>query len=428
MQINSESSLHKQMATVIEVALFLTAVAWVSKTYVATLFARKATARNLGFALRLDPGNSDYHLQLGKLFQYSAEDFNPEQAVAHLKRATELNPRNPEPWVDLAAALESEGKASEAEACLRRADTLAPNDPVFQWAIGNSSLLRGEVDEAFRHFKVVLAGSSQYNPILFNTAWKASSDPKKILQQLIPDKVQTEFDYLYFLVGTGRYPEAQSVWQRIARSSESFPATRAAEYINNLIQTHRPQEAYQVWTDLRNKGLLKPTYEETSQNLVINGEFEESILNMGFDWRVTPLAELTVGLDATDYHSPGHAFLIEFSGKENVDYRNLFQYVRVTRGRSYRLHGFLKTEGITTDSGPRLEVRDAYDPSLLEKFSDDLRGSSASWTSVTLDFTAGPRTDLIVLGVARLPSRRFDSLIAGRVWVDDLSLTEIQDR
>ena len=39
-----------------------------------------------------------------------------------------------------------------------------------------------------------------------------------------------------------------------------------------------------------------------------------------------------------------------------------------------------------------------------------------------LQVTAGPKTNLVLGGATRLPSHKLDNLIAGKVWVDDLSL------
>jgi hypothetical protein len=83
----------------------------------------------------------------------------------------------------------------------------------------------------------------------------------------------------------------------------------------------------------------------------------------------------------------------------------------------------MRTAKITTDSGPRLEVRDPYDPSALDKLSDDLEGTHFGWTTLALDFTTGPKTEVIVVAIRRLPSGKLDNLIAGEVWVDDVSLT-----
>jgi hypothetical protein len=312
-----------------------------------------------------------------------------------------------------------------SEASLRRADSLAPNLPSVQWVIGNFYLLHGDIDQAFRHFKIVLAGSRQYNQILFSTAWKATDDSAKILNELIPDQVSTEIAYLYYLLSQQQYPETEPVWKRIAASSETFPAQTASGYIDRLIGAQLPDEAALVWNDLQSKGLIKPTYQPRGDNLLVNGDFEEDLLKMGFDWRIRNHEGIYVGLDGTTFHSPSHSLLVTFSGKENVYFRDVFQMVRVSPGRSYRLTGFLKTDGITTDSGPRLEVRDAYDPSALREVSEGLTGSSGGWSQLILDFSTSPKTQLIVVAVSRLPSKKLDNLVAGKVWVDDLSLTPL---
>lgn len=423
MRITLRGNLSRLLAVVFEGILFLGFVLWAFRTYMAYSLAQTSTLPNLLRAVRLDPANADYHLRLGRLLQYNLPDLDPAQAMEHFRKATQLSPYNPQPWLDLGAALEFQGETAEAETCLRQADFMAPNLPAFQWAIGNFFLLHGNVDDAFRHFKIVLSGSSQYDQILFSTAWKASGDADKILEQLIPNQIRTEFPYLYFLVGQERFTEAQNVWKRIASSPETFSAIQASAYMEHLIRAHRLAEACQVWSDLRRKGLIPANYEATSKNLLVNGDFEEKPLPMVFDWRIITLEGVYVGIDRSAFHSPSSSLVIQFSGKQNLDYRHVFQYVKVEPEHSYRLQGFMKSEGITTDSGPRLEVREAYNPNVLERFSEDLVGTTTSWTLLTVDFTTGPKTELIVVGVSRLPSQKLDNLIVGKVWVDDLTLT-----
>ena len=422
MQIILPTQGARRAAMVGELLLFLLAAAWIIKTAVADTVAKEPTVQMLQLAIKLAPRNSDYHLRLGRLYQYSAADIDPDQALTQLQAAARLNPYHPQVWLDLAAALEFRGRIQEAEACLRFADVLAPQLPAYQWTIGNFFLLHGNLDEAFPHFRAVLAGTSRFDGILFDTAWKAAGNAQQILQQLIPRRNETEFSYLNYLISHRLDLPAQEVWQRIAKSPESFPPTAAAPYLDSLIATHHPTEAYQVWSDLLRRGTIRPTYQPTGLNLLINGNFEEELLNMGFDWRNTAVADIYAGLDTTTFHSPSHALFIHFPGKENYDYRHFYQWVKVEPGRAYRLQAMMKTEGITTDSGPRLEVRDFYDPSALDKFSDDLEGTHFGWTMLSVDFTTGPKTELIVVAICRLPSRKLDNQIAGKVWVDDVSL------
>jgi hypothetical protein len=372
--------------------------------------------------VKADPDDASYHVQLGRLYEYSPVDVQLEKAEEHFRRATAVDSYDPQTWLELAAALEFQGKMGEAGACLRQVHILAPNLPAYQWPIANFYLLQGDIDEAFRHFKVVLAGTSNYDSNVFGLAWKVTDDGGKILQELIPEEVTTEFSYLNFLVSQGRLNEAQALWKRIAAGREEFSLSQTSPYIDSLLGARRVDEAYQVWTDLQKLGLIQYSSLPSEQNLISNGNFEDELLNMGFAWRIGAAEGVYTGLDTSTYHSPSHALLVQFPGTQNLLYQQVYQFVKVSPGQSYRLQAFMKTEGITTDSGPRLQVYDAYNAAALNKFTDDLTGTSDGWTSLLLEFSTGPKTELIVVRLTRLPSKKFDNLISGKVWLDDVRL------
>jgi tetratricopeptide (TPR) repeat protein len=426
MQIATKTKPERALLVSVEAAMLLLLAGWVGKAYLADVLASRPTVGNLERAVKLDPSNADYHMRLGRLYEYSPLDLQLGKAEDHLRRATHLDSYDPQTWLELAAALELQGRIAEAGACLRQVDLLAPNLPAYQWPIANFYLLQGSTDEAFRHFRVVLAGTSQYDSNVFGLAWKATDDAGKILQQLIPERVTTEFSYLNFLVSGHRLNEAQAVWERIVAGREAFSPGQSSWYIESLIGAQRADEAYQVWTDLQKKGLIRYSSLPSEKNLLSNGDFEDELLNMGFDWRIVPLEGIYAGLDTSTYHSPSHALLVQFTGKQNLLYQHVYQYVKVSPGQSYRLQAFMKTEDITTDSGPRLGVFDPYNVAALNKLTDDLTGTSDGWTSLLLDFATGPKTELIVVKLVRLPSKKFDNLISGKVWLDDVRLTPVQ--
>jgi len=401
-------------------------IGWVGKAYVADMLGSRPTVYNLERAVKFDPSNAEYHMRLGSLYEYSPADLQLDKAAEHFRRAANLDPYDPQTWLDLAAASQFQGQIGEAESCRRQVSLLAPNLPAYQWPIGNFYLWQGNTDEAFRHLRAVLAGTAQYDSNVFSLAWKATDDAGKILQQLIPERVTTEFSYLNFLVSQRRLDEAQAVWKRILAGGEEFSANDTSPYIDSLMGARRGEEAYRVWTDLQKKGLIRYSSMPSETNLISNGDFEDELVNFGFAWRIVPLEGVYAGPDTSSYHSPSHALLVQFSGKQNLLYQHVYQFVKVSPGQSYRLRAFMKTEGITTDSGPRLEVYDAYNAAALDKSTDDLTGSTEGWTSLLLDFAAGPKTDLIVVRLIRLPSKKFDNLISGKVWLDDVQLTPAQ--
>jgi hypothetical protein len=424
MRLNVNSVPAKLVLIVIEAAIFVILTVWVGKAYFASVVSRRVDAEDLGLASRLDPGEADYHLRLGRIYQYSLTDIDPARAIAELTRATQLNPMDAQPWLDLGAAQVVAGQIDEAAASLGRADYLAPNLPGFQWAIANFFLLHGNVNEAMRHFKMVLAGTDRYNGVIFTTAWKAVGDGDQILAALIPNQVTTEFAYLYFLVSQNKGPEAKKVWERIAANPSSFDAGWTRTYMDWLMGSRQPDEAYNVWADLRKRKLVSES--AAPGNLVANGDFEQGLENLGFAWRVEgfyPGVYLTQ--DSTTFHSSGHSVLISFTGKGNFYYQGFHQWLKVTPGVAYQARVYMKTAGITTDSGPRLQVFDTFNPNALTAFSEQLTGTNEGWTLLSVDFKP-KEAHYVTVCIARVPSGKLDNQIAGKVWVDDVSVAPVE--
>ena len=424
-RIDLHHSLARTLLIVLEIAAFLLLSLRIGRNFMASPAAEGAGAAELNRAIALDPGNAEYHLRLARLALYSVSNASPELAQEQLSRAAELSPRNVQVWLELSAAYGFQGDTQKAESYLRRADMLAPRIPAIQWVVGNFFLLQGNTDQAFRHFRMTLSGSHKYDFILFRTAWKSSEDSAKILAELIPYRTETEFSYLYYLLAGNKLPEALAVWKRIAASPQTFEAIQAAGFLNRLLADRRPADAAQVWNDLRDKGLLKPTYQPTPQNLMINGDFEEGLFDAGFDWRIAKVEGAQTIAHGDAFHSPSHSLRVAFDGKANLSFAPVYQFVRVEPNQKYRLQGYLKTDRITTDSGVRLRVHDSYDPAKLLVFSESYTGTTPSWSQVTLDFKSGPTTELIVVSLVRPPSKKLDNLIAGTAWLDDVSLTPV---
>ncbi len=401
------------------------ALLWIARAYLAYRASLTPTASSLAIAARLDPGNGKYHGQLGRVYEYTVANAHPHQAIKQFEEAVRLDPWSPQAWLDLSAALQLQGDMADATRAVQRADYLAPDIPAYQWPIGNFYLLQGNTAEAFRHFRTVLKGTVDYDGIIFSMAWKASDNPEQILNELIPRAVGPEFRYLDFLAGQKHFTDAQTVWTRILGSRASFAPGAAAPYMDSLIFAHHPHQAFTVWTDLVNRGWVSGPSPQPKGNLITDSRFERPLLRMGFGWRVDNVPGVYVGRDTSQFHSPSHSVLIQFSGNRNLDYHQFYQFVLLSPNHAYHLEAFLKTDHITTDSGPRMEVHDFYNPQLLDKFSPSLTGTSGGWIPVSLNFRTGPKTNLVAVGVARLPSQKLDNKIAGRVWIDDVTLTPV---
>lgn len=426
MRINVEGRTGQRVLMVSLIVGFVLSAVWIVKTYFADRAAHTLTISSLRQASRLNPGNSMYHIRLGRLYQYSITNPKPKEAIQQFEDAIKDNPYSPRAWVNLAAAHEFQGDTAIAEKALNHASALAPNLPTYQWTIGNYFLLHGNTQEAFQHLKVVLAGSRQYDHTVFNIAWKATSNPNRILTELIPNDLPAEFSYLNFLTAHQSFPDAEPVWERIVHNPKSFDPHKASGYMDALLRTGHAGAAYRVWTDLQGKGLVRTPPGGPNVNLVTNGDFEDPLLNMGFGWRIQNTPGVYAGLDTSTFHSPGHSLLVQFSGNRNLDYHQVFQFVKVSPHHTYDLDAFMKTQGITSDSGPRLQVVDAYNTHALDKSTQGMTGTTGGWNPLNMEFTTGPKTQLLLVSLVRPPSKAdYNTGIKGKVWLDDVQITSV---
>jgi hypothetical protein len=200
-----------------------------------------------------------------------------------------------------------------------------------------------------------------------------------------------------------------------------FDVREAFPYLDALIQHAELRQLSNVWSALAQRFPAQVQRPAHSANLVTNGGFESDILNGGLDWRVLPTEGTVVSLDSVGVFEGVRALRIIFDGSHNVDYGHVFQYVPVHAKTRYRFSGHMRLQGITTDSGLRFQVRDAYNMDNIFVSSENLVGTSG-WLEQHAEFTTLPDTRLLLLRVVRPVSTKLDNEIAGTVWIDDVRL------
>jgi len=127
-----------------------------------------------------------------------------------------------------------------------------------------------------------------------------------------------------------------------------------------------------------------------------------------------------VVLDSAVAHTGGHSLQLAFAGKENVSYSYTSEAAFVTPGL-YRFQAFVRADGLTTDQRIRFRVSGNG----VDVTTDQVDGTS-DWTSIEQVVVVPERTNLLTIQVVRHKSLKFDNQIAGRAWVDDVSLTRIE--
>ncbi len=408
--------------------LFAACLALAARETVASLFAGRKSVAGFARAGRIDASNPDFPARTARAFsELGGEpggDADPREIARAFEIATRLGPRRAENWAGLGEALDLAGDHDGAARAYRRAIELFPRSPDINWEFANFLLRSGDSAGAIAPLQAAMEGDPALRQGAFDLAWRAGIPRERILEML-PARQEILSAYLDYLDSTGRVDAAADAWKRLLESPEPVNFDAACRHFDALLYAHRVDELAPMWAALARHDPERIHWQPDAANLVTNGGFEEQPSGGGFDWRIVPVEGADASFDTEIAHGGSRSLLVQFDGKHNLDFGNVAQYVAAEPDTRYRFIAYARSEGITTDSGPRIAVYDAYDRAALAVETESVTGTT-SWQEQRLEFRTGPKTKLLVVQVVRAPSRKFDNQIAGTLWLDDFSLTALR--
>lgn len=418
-QISLKSPWQRFLALAAGLLLLVAAGVSTVRWYLASQARMARDEETLRRAVRLEPDNAAYWHELGQWEELSFAEGNLARALQDYRRATRLNPFESQYWLDLANLLELTGDHSQAEAAVAQALRLDPHSPRTLWRAGNFWLRTAEPQRAFPYLKQALSAEPDLAPSLIETCHKAIGDSEVVLREVVPPQPNFLLVYLWVLVRDRQTAAAAPVWRELVGLGGGFDAPQVLFYLNHLLDVAQVAEAQRAWADLQRLKLIPNS--GGGDELLYNADLRRPILGGGFDWQAADLPQVGVTLGSGRPGSDAPSVIIRFSGEENLNYHHFFQYVPVEPNRRYRFEAWVATQDVTTESGPRLEVFDPYDPQLPPARSLTLVGTN-DWQRLSVDFAAGSRTQLVRVGIARLPSQRLSGQIRGTVQASEFSL------
>ena len=396
-------------------------ISQVARRGVADWYFRQESPASVQSAIHWERDNPQYYDALGTFTHFYGATKNLDASVAFYESATRLSPYDAHFWSDLGSAYDWAGRTNDALSAFKRALRLFPNSPEINWRFANFAFRTHRIPEALDALQVVLVGNSASHRDVFRLAVSATRDNRAILQML-PPQASVFFDYLNFEMEAGHVTAAEQVWLRLLQLKLPFDLRQAFPYLDALIQHRELGRLVAAWSALVERFPAQIGPLVNNSNLVTNESFEHDILDGGFDWRIVPVDGAVVSMDFQDAFDGARALRIEFDGKRNLDYGHVLQYVAVLPNTQYRFSGALRVKGISTDSGPRFQVFDAFDMGKLFLSTENTVGTSG-WSSQHLEFKTKADTRLLIVRVARPPSEKLDNLIGGTVWIDRVNLT-----
>jgi len=368
-------------------------------------------------AVRLDPGNAQLW---GRIGIRELRNSRRAEAVRDLQRAAELDPYSGSLWAGLADAYEAGGQIEQARKAYETAQSARPVSAEIAWQFGSFLLRQGETKQAAQQIRRALVNKPQLVASAISQFSKAGVGLDQILERVLPANRKDYLAALNFFVSQQQYDAALGSWKKLAGLGPKVPLDDSLDLIGNLMALHRTEDAEQVWRQaLSLAGLAGRA--GTGGSLVFNGGFEGGLVNGGFGWRWLPTYGASLDLVGDVVHGGGQSARVTFDGTANADFGGLRQYVAIRPAQRYRFSAYMRTDRISTDSGPQFVIWSCADPVRLLAQTPAMTGTHP-WTQVETTFTAGPNMQCADIVLRRAPSQMFENKILGTVWVDDVRL------
>jgi tetratricopeptide (TPR) repeat protein len=163
-------------------------------------------------------------------------EVDADDAVNHLRRATELAPERADAWHYLGEALATDGRMAEADVAFRRAVQLDPDDRVALTHLGHTSVATGHREEGVGYLSRAadsMHGASTAAISLVDMyrsvgQYDLALEQARRIADAVPDGVLAQLDVAELSLATGQLDEARRAFERLRElddvpGHESYP-------------------------------------------------------------------------------------------------------------------------------------------------------------------------------------------------------------
>jgi hypothetical protein len=376
-------------------------------------------------AARIEPGNGDYWYKIGLNHKWDLDNSDSSQTITYFRRAVAIDPRSATYWTELADAYEAANQVPEAREAFQNALKDYPSSSEVHWRYGSFLLRQGDVSRGYTEIHLALVIDPQMIPLAISRVWPATGDVSALLSNVLPNTEDAQVQALDWFCSQKLPDPAMAVWKQIRSVAEPIPIQTVFPLVDALLEANRGDEARFVWRQaLVASG--NPASAETGGSLVFNGGFEYDAVDGGLDWKMDRMLGVRYDYDTSAPHGGKRALRMNFDGSQNLNFQGVRQRIPVEPNTRYHFEGYLRTAGITTESGMHflIYIVGGSQPGQPPIVLDNLTGDHP-WESQHADFTTPADVHQVTVVLYRPPSTRFDNKLGGTAWVDDLSLTPI---
>ena len=339
-------------------------------------------------------------------------------AEFHALRAAALSPHDYRPRLLLASIRESKEEFQAAEESVRAALRFAPNNPEAHWQLA-TLLLNGEkLAESLNEFRLASSGHVKYFLAALDMVWSASREDVDSVRAVTPNDPKRRLALARFLLQQSHPSESAAIFKQIDRSA-LLDDWESSQYLDAMMAAKHLGLARELWSALVSSN--DDVY-EANMNPIWNGGFESDILLSfaQFDWSIGSSNYAQISIDNKTAHSGTRSLRLDFVGRDTTRLdEEVKQLTLIHPGTHYRLHCYIKTDGLVTPEGPRVVVTESPSTAWIAA-SNPVPSGSNDWQLLTVDFAAP--SPALLISVKRQPTFSYDDPTRGTVWFDDFQI------
>jgi tetratricopeptide (TPR) repeat protein len=363
----------------------------------------------------LGPDDPQTHYSTAVLYEKTFEPQLLARSLDEYEKAAELAPYNYFAWLELGKARDRGGDGAGAEKAFLRALSLAPNYADVQWALGNSLLRAGRVEEAFVFISKAAHARPEYmRPAVFTAMTMLDNDAARVRGQL-GDTGAVNAAIVNQASSGKRYEAALAAWLLIPNEEKRAVYRDIGKALSvELAAAGRYRDAVAVAA-----GIWEPAETGPAAGSIYNGGFETGIRLRDaslFDWQVGAGGEPQVGLSDSQKRGGSYSLYLIFNSLQAADFRQISQTVAIQPGRTYSFEGYFRAD---LKGSVAWEVSEAAGGRSLGR-SAGIQ-SSPDWAPFRVVFSAPASVDGIVVRLVRDGCTSSVCPISGKVWFDDFS-------
>ncbi len=330
------------------------------------------------------------------------------EAEELFKRALVHNSLFVPAWLGLAELQNDRGKKAESRAILDYVDPLSAGINRWRWEKALLTYQLGRYDILARDLAWIIEkipGQSRQDAL--KMAFSVWPDPAELLNRIGRRNILHLFGYAS---RTKRVDTALAYWPQIEEMGVDAHRQEVLVFLDSLIQGGRLARPCRS-----GGGISTPNPPSITAILARN----RAISPLTGGWASRRAAP---GGSRPPAARTARRCACIFPGPTISSYSHLSQIVPLEPGKKYLLKGQVKTDKLTTDQRPFLEVVGFQ--CAMPQARTRILAESQPWTAFSLPFDVSEECRAVQVRVRREPSDRLDNLLAGDLWLKDMAIED----